>query len=73
MTGTNNSIEARRIDGFRRMTSAQKFALAGALTRARRSRRQQAAGARACPQIQAIHTRTAAKRTKPRKFVEVFS
>ena len=28
---------------------------------------------RACPQIQASHTRTAAKRTKPRKFVEVFS
>jgi hypothetical protein len=28
---------------------------------------------RACPQIQASHTRTAAKRTKPRKLVEVFS
>jgi hypothetical protein len=28
---------------------------------------------RACPQIQASHTRIAAKRTKPRKFVEVFS
>jgi hypothetical protein len=32
-TDTDNAIEARRIDGFRHMTSAQKFALAGALTR----------------------------------------
>jgi hypothetical protein len=30
---TNPAIEARRIDGLRRMTPAQKFALAGALTR----------------------------------------
>jgi hypothetical protein len=33
MSDTNNAIEARRINGFRRMTSAQKSALAGALTR----------------------------------------
>jgi WD40 repeat protein len=30
-------------------------------------------GIRACPQNQASHTRTAAKRTKPRKFAEVLS
>jgi hypothetical protein len=33
MTDTDSAIDARRIDGFRLMTSAQKFALAGALTR----------------------------------------
>lgn len=30
---TNPAIEARRIEGLRKMTPAQKFALAGALTR----------------------------------------
>ena len=32
-TDTDDAIEARRIDGFRHMTPAQKFALTGALTR----------------------------------------